>query len=378
MTALDLTLPPAAEANGPRRGWRLAIAVALVAVALAPGELGAVTRAQIFDAFTAVSAFVALTLLIFYGAERLFRFDIGLAMQSARIWQVPLAALLGVTPGCGGAVMVVAAYASGKVGFGALVAALIATMGDAAFLLLATKPEAAAVLLPVQFASAVLFGWAIDRFLKVDYRPVDGAACKMAPLIGTLRWRDLGYVALLAPALAIGIAGIAGHDLTHLFGVPAEPVALAGMGLGLLIWAVSPIKAMTNAADNPVTRAAEETAFISVWVLGAFLIYAWAEAFAGLDITAALAGVAVFLPLIAALIGLIPGCGPQIVVATLYIHGAVPFSALVANAVSNDGDALFPAIALAPKAAIMATVWSLIPALVLAYGFHFLAPGLLN
>ncbi len=65
-------------------------------------------------------------------------------------------------------------------------------------------------------------------------------------------------------------------------------------------------------------------------------------------------------------------------VATLYINGAVPFSALVANAVSNDGDALFPAIALAPKAALMATVWSLIPALVLAYGFHFLAPGLLN
>ncbi len=378
MTAIDLTLPSAAEANGPRRGWRLAIAVALIAAALAPGDLGAVTREQVLDAFTAVSAFVALTLLIFYGAERLFRFDIGLAMQSARVWQVPLAALLGVTPGCGGAVMVVAAYASGKVGFGALVAALIATMGDAAFLLMATKPEAAAVLLPVQFASAVVFGWAIDRFLKVDYRPVNGAACKLAPQIGALRWRDLGYLALLAPALIIGIAGIAGHDLTHLAGIPVEPLALAGMGLGLLIWAVSPVKAMTNAADNPVTRTAEETAFISVWVLGAFLIYAWAEAFAGLDIAAALAGVAVFLPLIAAVVGLIPGCGPQIVVATLYINGAVPFSALVANSISNDGDALFPAIALAPRAAIMATVWSLLPALLIAYGFHFLAPGLLN
>ena len=31
------------------------------------------------------------------------------------------------------------------------------------------------------------------------------------------------------------------------------------------------------------------------------------------------------------------------------------FSAQLANAISNDGDALFPAIAIAPKAAILAT-----------------------
>ncbi len=378
MTTADVGLVSTTEATGPRRGWRLAVAVALIAAALAPGELGVVTREQVLDAFTAVSSFVALTLLLFYGAERLFRFDIGLAMQGARVWQVPMAALLGVTPGCGGAVMVVAAYASGKVGFGALVAALIATMGDAAFLLIAVKPEAAAVLLPVQFTAAVLFGWAIDRVVRVDYRPAHGAACAMAPLIGRLRWRDLGYLALLAPALWVGVAGVTGQDLTHVLGLPVEPLALAGMGLGLLIWAVSPVKAMTNAADGPVTRMAEETAFISVWVLAAFLVYAWAEAFAGLDLAAMLSGVAVLLPLIAGLIGLIPGCGPQIVVATLYINGAVPFSALVANAISNDGDALFPAIALAPRAAVMATLWSLLPALVIAYGFHFLAPGLLN
>ena len=378
MTTLDATLPDITLAPGPRRGRRIAVALAFLAVALAPGELGAVTRAQIVDAFTVVSAFVALTLMIFYGAERLFRFDLGEAMQGAKAWQVPIAAFLGVTPGCGGAVMVVAAYASGKVGFGALVATLIATMGDAAFLLLAVKPEAAAVLLPVQFVAAVLFGWGIDRFVTVDYRPADGPACLPAPLIGRLRRRDMAYLVLLAPALVVGIAGVAGHDLTHLAGIPAEPLVLAGMGLGFLIWTVSPIRTMTNGADHPVTRTAEETAFISVWVLAAFLIYAWAEAFAGLDIAAALSGVAVILPLVAAGIGLIPGCGPQIVVTTLYVHGAVPFSALVGNAVSNDGDALFPAIALAPRAAIMATVWSLIPALLLGYGFHFLAPGLLN
>ena len=45
------------------------------------------------------------------------------------------------------------------------------------------------------------------------------------------------------------------------------------------------------------------------------------------------------------------------------------------QAISNDGDALFPAIALNPKAAIMATLYSTVPAVIMAYGFYFLAPN---
>lgn len=357
---------------------RLGLGLALVAVTLAPGELGAVTRNEITGAFTAVAAFVAATLLIFYSAERIFGFDTGAVMARARHWQVPLASLLGVTPGCGGAVMVVAAYASGKVGFGAMVATLIATMGDAAFLLLATRPDAALILLPVQFSAAVVTGWLVDRFITVDYRPADASACAMAPRIGKLRYRDFAYLAGLVPALFVGVMGVTGIDLTHVMGLPVEPLALTGAGIGLAIWVASPVKAMTHPDDPPVTRMAEETSFITVWVVLAFLLYAYLENFAGLDLAALFGEIAILLPLIGAMIGLIPGCGPQILVTSLYIGGAVPFSALMANAIANDGDALFPAIALSPRAAIMATLWSLAPALILAYGFHFLAPGLLN
>lgn len=69
----------------------------------------------------------------------------------------------------------------------------------------------------------------------------------------------------------------------------------------------------------------------------------------------------------------LPGCGPQIIVTTLYIQGIIPFSALTANAISNDGDALFPAIAMAPKAAVIATVYTSIPALAVGYGLYFLS-----
>ena len=78
-------------------------------------------------------------------------------------------------------------------------------------------------------------------------------------------------------------------------------------------------------------------------------------------------------PLIAVLIGFLPGCGPQIIVTTLYIQGVIPFSALAANAISNDGDALFPAIAMTPKAAIIATIYTAIPALMVGYGLYFLS-----
>ena len=84
------------------------------------------------------------------------------------------------------------------------------------------------------------------------------------------------------------------------------------------------------------------------------------------------------LPLIAVFVGFVPGCGPQVLVATLYLNGLLPFAALIGNAISNDGDALFPAIALNPRAALIATGYSAIPALVVAYGFYILAPGFMN
>ena len=79
-----------------------------------------------------------------------------------------------------------------------------------------------------------------------------------------------------------------------------------------------------------------------------------------------------FVPLMAIIFGFVPGCGPQIVVTTFYLNGFIPFSAEIGNAISNDGDALFPAIALAPKAAIIATIYSAIPAIIVSYSYMIL------
>ena len=230
-----LAVPAAPMTIRPRR---LVLAAVLAALAAAPGDLGALTRGLMQDAFVQVSVFVAATLLIFYGLERLFRFDLGLAMGNARAMQVPIAAFLGATPGCGGAVVVVAAYASGKVSFGAVVATLTATMGDAAFLLIATRPDAALVLLPAQVAVGILTGWLIDRFVRTDDRH-RGGSCDIVPAIGRLRARDLAYLAPVVPGLVVGAAQIGGVQIDAILGLPAGWIGLAGAFAGLAIWTAS-------------------------------------------------------------------------------------------------------------------------------------------
>ena len=76
--------------------------------------------------------------------------DVGEKMGKAKVWQVPFAAGLGALPGCGGAIIVVTQYVSGRLSFGSVVAVLTATMGDAAFLLIAQEPLTGATIIVMQ------------------------------------------------------------------------------------------------------------------------------------------------------------------------------------------------------------------------------------
>lgn len=66
--------------------------------------------------------------------------------------------------------------------------------------------------------------------------------------------------------------------------------------------------------------------------------------------------------LVGAGIGLIPGCAVQIVFTGLYVSGGLPLPTLVANAISQDGDALIPLAALRRHSAALATVVTTVPA----------------
>jgi hypothetical protein len=72
--------------------------------------------------------------------------------------------------------------------------------------------------------------------------------------------------------------------------------------------------------------------------------------------------------IIASIIGLIPGCGPQIIAVTAYTKDVISFPALVANAISQDGDALFPLLVRHRVASLWATIHTTIPALIVGVG----------
>ena len=351
------------------RYHRILVAVLLFVAAIYPGKLGEITRFSVFDAYTQVSAFVAATLLFFFSLEHFFKIDVGKVMEKGGVWQVPTASCLGALPGCGGAVVVITAFARGNITLGAMVAALIGTMGDAAFLLLAKEPTTYVKVMAISMIAAIICGWFVDRFHRGDLYSSEVKFLGHT-VIGSLRNRDKTYILIAIPGLILGTMQLMQINLYEL-GPIVLAIGLGGAALSVGVWAISPVNAVTVHKDHPFTRTTEETSFVTVWVIVAYLAYEYAYAFLGLDL-AGLAEVAwIFIPLLAILVGFIPGCGPQILVTTLYLTGIIPFAALIGNAISNDGDALFPAIALTPRMAIIATLYSAIPALIISYAFLF-------
>ncbi len=351
------------------RHRRIGILIILLVYSVFPGDLGEVTRTSLFDAYIQVTVFVAATLLLFFSLEHFYKIDIGILMKKGDTWQVPMASLLGALPGCGGAVVVITAFARGNIRLGAMVAALIATMGDAAFLLLAKEPTTYLKLMSISIFAAVISGWTVDRFHRGELYSSEIKHFEKIG-IGKLRTRDKLFMAFAAPGLFLGILQLAQVDINN-FGTLVTILGLLGAFLSISVWVLSPINAVSSSDDHPFTRSSEETSFVTVWVIAGFLAYEYAYAFFGLDLEVLAEAAWIFLPILAILVGFIPGCGPQVLVTTLYLNGIIPFAALIGNAISNDGDALFPAIALTPRMAVIATLYSGIPALIISYFFLF-------
>ena len=125
-----------------------------------------------------------------------------------------------------------------------------------------------------------------------------------------------------------------------------------------------------NSLDETLVHAASETAFVTFWVLIAYLVFEFGMILSGIsesDMSEHGSGAAAVL--LAATVGLIPGCGPQIIAITAYIEGVISFPALVANAISQDGDALFPLLVRHKVASIWATIHTTLPAIIVGLVF---------
>ena len=393
MTSITQSAPGPTARRKVNRPLALIIGCVCLAVIIDPAALNVVIDA-VSEAYLQVSTFVAATLLVFFSLEKLFKFDLTESLANAGRWQVPLAAALGALPGCGGAIIVVTRYVSGNLSFGSVLATLTATMGDAAFLLLAKEPVTGFFIIILGFGVGVTTGMITDWVHGPDFmRPSANDKAKSAERTddGPEENSDLSsplldrlWMALILPGIVMGIALAMQYELDEMlaFGMVEAPATLWGFAGGILclvMWALPRLLPGLPVNDTHSTdiirRTISDTNFVTSWVVFAFLLFELTVHFLELDLTGLFSSVAFLTPLIAVLIGFLPGCGPQILVTTLYLSGFVPLSAQIGNAISNDGDALFPAIALAPKAAIMATLYSAVPALVLAYGWFFFVEG---
>ena len=396
MTALAMTARRSwswsAELVQQRITWVLGLAFVVVAATWQSPEARDLVLAALADAYIQVSVFVAATLALFYGLERLLDIDAGALLERHTRWQVPAAAFLGVLPGCGGAILVVTQYVRGRISFGAVLAVLTATMGDAAFLLLSQAPATGLAVLGVGFVVGMLTGWIVDAIHGPDFlrqqrkqRPaatVDSDAPPPATALNGL------WLALAAPGLVLGVLAAFQVDTDALFGTalvsqPTLWLGVAGSLLAIAMWALTPDRSLAaNMSADPAVkeqnlrrtldRIVADTNFVTAWVVLAFVGYELGVHLTDFDLQAMFAVWAPMVPLVGVLVGLLPGCGPQVVVTTLYLNGAVPFAGLLGNAISNDGDALFPAIALAPKVALIATFYSAVPALIVSYTYWWL------
>ena len=83
-------------------------------------------------------------------------------LRKTKIGQVVVAALLGSVPGCMGGFATVSLYTHRLFSFGALVAMMIASSGDEAFVMLAMIPDQALMIFTGLFVLAVIVGVAVD------------------------------------------------------------------------------------------------------------------------------------------------------------------------------------------------------------------------
>ena len=355
---------------------------AILIMAFQTNSFGDVVRQALVDAYLQVSVFVGFTLFIFIGMDALTKFNIAYVLDKTKKIHVIMASLLGALPGCGGAIVVVTQYIQGRISFGSFVAVLTATMGDAAFLLLAAEPKTGLFIFALGATVGSITGYIVDKIHGASYLQGDSKIkVEFEKLQKTFVSNfNIFWTLIFLPGFFVGLFVAFQHDLDQILNIPegfslVTSLGLAGAMISIFMWSLNPLsdfQCSTDRTRNLLSRVVDTTNFVTTWVICSFLVFEIFIYITSYDLKIFFDIWTPFIPLVAILFGFLPGCGPQIVVTTFYLNGFIPLSAEIGNAISNDGDALFPAIALAPKAAIIATLYSAIPAFIFAYGFMFL------
>jgi len=242
-----------------------------------------------------VIVFVLMIIVEFF--ELNYRDKIRKHITKKPLTQYTMSSFLGATPGCFGAFFIVSSYAHGIVGFGALVAVMIATAGDEAFVMLAKIPGTALLIFFICLVLGIIAGFLADKLvkkikLKIS-QPCEIKIHKEEKLQGKSFFN---------------------HFLKeHVYGhIIKEHIPR------LFIWL-----------------------FFTMLIIN-FLMLRF-------DLASILPQNKLALIFIAALVGIIPVSGPHLIFVLLFSQGLIPFSVLLVSSIVQDGHGLLPLLSYSIK-----------------------------
>lgn len=294
-------------------------------------------------------------------------------LKRTRIGQVFVSGLLGLIPGCIGGFAAVSLYTHRIISFGALIAMMIASSGDEAFIIMAMMPDQAMPIFLLLFAIAIASGLLVDivreKILKkVTYIPVtdkrlesdtfeihelehnDSPESAKTKHFGWKRFVLFAGILLFIAAL---VSGSLGHDhgteghCHH--GISINLLSEEWMyymfaGLSLIVLVV-----LYFASDHFVNEhlwnhiVKKHLPAIFLWTFGVLALLGFGMRF--IDISGWISDNTALMVLLAVAVGIIPESGPHMIFVTLYASGIVPFPVLLASSISQDGHSSLPLLA---------------------------------
>ena len=327
-------------------------------------------------------------------------------LKRTKFGQVVIASLLGSIPGCMGGFATVSLYTHRMFSFGALVAMMIASSGDEAFVMLAMIPDQALVIFAVLFVLAIIVGVAVDFFHdRIHSRRCshhDHSECGVdtdcheyvvhdhdstpcchqdkessehhdRPMKRHYGWKRMLMFIGLAVFIAALATGHLGHDHSahshdhdhahehvhevcheehdhnfHIDLLSEDWMNVLFAGLSVIVLFV-----LLFASDHFVEEHMWEHIVkrhlptIFAWTFGVLLLLGIGLHY--VDISSWISDNTLLMILLATAIGIIPESGPHMIFVTLFAAGVVPFPVLLASSISQDGHACLPLLAESKK-----------------------------
>ena len=283
--------------------------------------------------------------------------------------QVLLGAFLGVIPGCLGAYTAVSLFIHDIIGNGALVATMIATSGDEAFMMLTLFPEKAMLLNLIIFTVAIVSGLLVDRLFKKKFlinasekhlhvhevpectifsrKTIWQQIKHITPTRALMLTSILFFVSFITLDEKIASSGL--HGLIKLGA--ADPAGSDPLWIKVTFFSVIFLSTIVILIVNDhflekhlwghIIK--KHFAKIFLWTFFTLLFIAILMKYFNMH---QIIQQNMFWVLVAAvLIGIIPESGPHLIFVMLFAGGSIPLSILLASSIVQDGHGSLPLLA---------------------------------